>query len=192
MLVPVELVPGWVVLEKSPVPLYQLQPLTQSDSDWVLTQAINLTSSLVMSATEQKSCGGTSSLAVDQLQFTLIVHTALSASLKQLTASVSHVATVTGWQNLLENNGPVKSVTSLVASSVGITVAACFPLLHLHSGMSQVTSSEALTHIVMIPTSSVRSFGAQKFLSGIKAVPLLQLHLTVSEAHRARVSLAMQ
>ena len=150
-------------MEKSPVPLYQLQPLAQSDSDLISTQVMNLASSLVMSATEQKSCGGIISLPVDQAQVASYVHTSLPASFKQLAASVSHVATVTGWQNLLENIGPVKSVTSLVASSVGITVGSCFPLLHLQSGATeQVVSSADLTHVEIMLVSSVRLAGAQK------------------------------
>jgi len=88
---------------------------------------------------------------------------------------------VTGWQNLLENNGPSKSaaVTSeLSASTIGISVGACFPLLHLH-GATQVASVSELTHLAMRSTSSVISAGAQKSLSGIKAFPLLHTQVPV-------------
>jgi len=70
----------------------------------------------------------------------------------------------TGWQNLLENNGPSKSaaVTSeLTASADGISVGACLPLLHLH-GVTHVASVSESTQEAIVCTSSVIKAGAQK------------------------------
>jgi hypothetical protein len=78
-----------------------------------------------------------------------------------------------GWQNFLENIGPVKSTTISVGSTVGTSVGACFPLLHLH-GVTQVASVYESTQEAMVWTSSVIMAGAQKSLSGIKAFPLLK------------------
>lgn len=94
---------------------------------------------------------------------------------KHIGASASHFSVETGWQKFLEKNTPDSTKSWLSAGTVVTSIAACFPLLHLHWSI-QVVSSTELMQLIMTVESSVRSAGAQKSRSGIKSVPLLHMH----------------
>lgn len=105
----------------SAVPLNQLHSPKQSDSELSMHFLI-VSKLLVISAGMQKSSSGMSSFPVVQ------AHPSVSQvgeviCFKQLAPVDSNSAIETGWQYLLENIGPVKSESVLVASSVGITAA---------------------------------------------------------------------
>ena len=102
------LLPVWVVLEKSPVPLYHWHFLTQSASSPILVHPLKISISIVISAGAQKSWAGTSSLAEDQAHL-VVSHESASVAGKQITESCSQLSVVIGWQNFLEKRGPFKS-----------------------------------------------------------------------------------